>query len=104
MMIQVIACLSKLASLLGVTFWLVWLFYSHLCSKHFTAWVLRVEFHLEQSIAKSKKKDWTNIMIATNEYSNAINKVSNLATRCKGDTMTEEELELVWNLKLDPET
>ena len=68
------------------------------------AWVSRVEFHLEKGIAKLKEKDWTNIMIAAAEYSNAINKASDPATRRKGDAMTEEELELVWDSESDPET
>jgi len=64
-----------------------------------------VEFHLEKGIAKLKEKDWTNIMIAATEYSNAIkDKGSDPATRRKSTMMTEEELELVWDLELDPET
>jgi len=44
-------------------------------------------------------------MIAAAEYLNAIkDKASDPATRHKGNAMTEEELELVWDLELDPET
>ena len=67
------------------------------------AWVSRVEFYLEKGIARLKEKDWTNIMRAAAEYSNAIkDKASDAATRRKGRAMTEEELELTWDSDSDP--
>jgi len=46
---------------------------------------------------KLKEKDWKNIMNAAAEYSNAIKSDNSSSTTHKRFSMTEEELDLVWD-------
>jgi len=60
------------------------------------AWEPRATFYLE-NIMKLKEKDWKNIMNAAAEYSNAIKSDNSSSTTRKRFSMTEEELDLVWD-------
>jgi len=61
------------------------------------AWEPRATFYLEKGIMKLKEKDWKNIMNAAAEYSNTIKSDNSSSTTRKHFSMTEEELDLVWD-------